>query len=84
MEYAFRVFAAIYDRPVVSNGEGPGAICCHYGENAPPSSPLFHIPSLYREDVLEGKKDPIRRSYAAEDIYLSCGLEASGRRPDWL
>ena len=84
MEYAFRVFAAIYDHTVVSNSEGPGAICCYYGENAPPSSHLFHIPSLYRKDVLKDKKVPIRRSYAGEDIYLSCGLEASGRRPDWL
>jgi hypothetical protein len=85
VEYAFRVFAAIYDHPVVLGSDRENTIRCYYGETPPaPDSQLFHIPALYREDRLEKKNSPLIRRYSGEDIYLTFGLEPSGARPDWL
>lgn len=86
IEYAFRVFAAIYNHPVIAGEAGGSAIRCFYGQTAPrpEGAQLFHIPSLYREGLADGKKVLMRRRYAGEDIYLSYGLDVPDGRPDWL
>ena len=84
--YAFRVFGAIYNHAIAEDQGSAGAIRCYYGENPPlPADPeLFHIPALYRESSCDEKRAPLKQRYAGEDIYLSCGLDASNGRPDWL
>lgn len=86
IQYALRVFAAIYGHAVVAGNEAGDAIHCFYGE-APPSPAdqhLFHIPSLYRGNVFEnGRRALAKHRYADEDIYLACETDARGR-PDWL
>jgi hypothetical protein len=80
------VFAAIYNHAVVEGDGGESPIRCFYGES-PPSTEgprLFHIPAMYREGFLHEKKVPLKRRYAGEDVYLSCGLDPATERPDWL
>ena len=87
IEYAFRVFGAIYDHPVLAGDPGGDAIRCFYGETAPSPDDLhsFHIPSLYRVNLFEnGSKASAKRRYADEDIYLTCDTDAASGRPDWL
>jgi len=86
IKYAFRVFGAIYNHAVVDDGGGTRVIRCYYGETPPAAADpgLFHIPALYRESSLNGKRAGVKHRYAGEDIYLPCGLDASSGRPDWL
>jgi hypothetical protein len=86
IEYAFRVFGAIYNHAIVEEGGSTRAIRCYYGQTPPPAGDtgLFYIPALYRESSFDGKRGPAKHRYAGEDIYLSCGLDAVGDQPDWL
>lgn len=87
IDYAFRVFAAIYNHAVVADDEDGAAIRCFYGET--PSSPagqhFFYVPALYRENLFEnGRRALAKHRYANEDVYLGFGTDASSGRPDWL
>lgn len=87
IEYAFRVFAAIYNHAVIASDTGGDAICCFYGEAPSSSVPrqLLHIPALYRDKVFEdGRKVFAKHRYADEDIYLAFGTAEGSGRPDWL
>jgi hypothetical protein len=86
IDYALRIFAAIYGYRVV--GEISEAdICCVYGERTkhPPHSREFVIPARYRIR-LGAEVRPIlqKHLYAGEDFYLTHGLDETTGKVDWL
>ena len=86
ISYALRVFAAIYAHTVTSS-ESDAAIQFFYGQ--PPSGPKdsrsFHIPSLYQSRLQDpGRTVFTKHRFSGEDFYLSCGMDATTGRPDWL
>jgi hypothetical protein len=87
ISYAFRVFAAIYGHPVVDAENSSLAIPCFYGDvpsrNARPDT--FYIPALYWDVEFEKPlHSAAKHRYANEEVYLSFGIEARQKRPDWL
>lgn len=87
IQYAFRVFAAVYNHAVIAGDERGESIRCFYGQtpDSPPNLQSFHIPALYRENPFEnGRRALAKHPYADENIYLTCGMDAGSGRPDWL
>src|SRR5262245_34397497 len=86
VDYAFRVFAAIYDYEVAENGEA-AEFCCLYGNARGKflGKKTVRIPARYR---LRSKSAPIPKlkhlRYAQENFYLVHGVDSVGGSPDWL
>jgi hypothetical protein len=85
MEYAFRVFAAIYNHQVVDDGRHQESKTFLYGGPVPDGSRAVRIPALYkpRPDVEPPPRPSIVR-YADEDFCLFHGLDPETNEPDWL
>jgi hypothetical protein len=84
MSYSFRVFAAIFDHPVVEENIDSDAVRCFYG-NAAPAGDEFFIPARYAAICPGGPKHGERKwRYANEDFFLFHGIDAASGRPDWL
>lgn len=87
MYYAFRVFAAVYNHPVVETPD-VAARNFFYGA-APPSdreaSQTFWIPARYSCPQRDETRFECRKvRYADEDFYLLYGLDPLLAKPDWL
>ena len=85
MDYAFRVYAAIYGHRVVDDGSSEKARIVVYGSGLGYSSDQrgsLHIPALYQAN--QGIQKVIRHSYAGEEIVLFHGWDPQAARPDWL
>src|SRR5208282_420523 len=85
ISYAMRVFAAVYNHPVVD--EASGAICCVYGacSNLSHAPRAVHIPARYRLKPAETcPPDLVKHSYADEEFHLFHGVEEATGSPDWL
>ncbi len=85
MEYAFRVFAAVYGHRVL-DGEAEGsALRCFYGSSATGKAAVRHIPARYAlREPHEAAPTPAPMAYAQEEIYLFHGREPLSGNPDWL
>jgi len=87
IEYAFRVFAAIYGHAVIDGDGSQNAIRCCYGAALPlqAARPTFFIPALYQQTLEDTPRKLLSKfRYAGEDFYLACGRDSSTGRPDWL
>ena len=88
MDYAFRVYAAIYGHRVASANSGEKARLVVYGDASDlclNQDQCLRIPAFYR--ATQGKQESrecIRHSYAGEDLPLFFGLDSQSGRPDWL
>jgi peptidoglycan/xylan/chitin deacetylase (PgdA/CDA1 family) len=88
MNYAFRVFAAIYNYRVVdqaSNEEARKFIYSAAPATSAVNSGAIRIPARYsprREN--ERLSDLYKTRYAGEDFYLFHGLDPLMLQPDWL
>jgi hypothetical protein len=87
MSYAFRVFAAIYNHPVVDADSGQADICCFYGSTPPRNgnSRAFRLPARYRDiPIQNGSRNLTKHCYSGEDFHLAFGVDAASGQPDWL
>jgi hypothetical protein len=88
VEYAFRVFAAVYNYRVVEGDTNTEARTFLYGDAAlvpGNGSRAVRIPARYvaRPNAV-AIPEPSRVRYADEDFYLFHGLDPVTRQPDWL
>lgn len=87
IEYAFRVFAAVYNYRVIAAAESGPAIRCFYGQKprqGEGSRGSFFIPALYGETAALEDRNCVRHRYAEEDFHLACGWDSQSGQPDWL
>jgi hypothetical protein len=88
MDYAFRVYAAIYGHSVVGDGSNEKARTVVYGSQLgcrPDQKGFLHVPALYRAaPANQGIQRVTRHSYAGEEVFLFYGLDPQIARPDWL
>jgi hypothetical protein len=88
MDYAFRVYAAIYGYRVVDDGSHEKARTVVYGSRLGYSSDqngFLFIPALYQPALANQEIQKVtRHSYAGEEILLFHGLDPQTARPDWL
>lgn len=88
MDYAFRVYAAIYGHRVVQNSSNEKARTIVYGKglgSITDQEEFLHIPALYQPALPNlGVQKVIRHSYAGEEFFLFHGLNPQLARPDWL
>lgn len=88
MDYAFRVYAAIYGHRVVDGGSSEKARTVVYGSRPGDSfnqEGFLHIPALYQPALTNrGIQEVTRHSYAGEQVFLFYGLDPQSARPDWL
>jgi len=86
MNYAFRIFAAIYDYEVAATAESAD-FSCFYGEQAVENHPenVLLIPARYTPRIAPGTLPRLRRvRYANEELYLIHGTDEVTGHPDWL
>lgn len=89
MDYAFRVFAAIYGHRVVHADSDENPVMVRYG-GAPGdsggSSRVLRVPALYRllEPINQCTEKLARHTYAGEEFALFHGLDSCSGQPDWL
>lgn len=87
IEYAFRVFAAIYRYRVVPSNSRESQICVTYG-GSPFPNPDFralHLPCRYSDlHRRQSGANLMRRRYANEDFPLAFGVDNITGNPDWL
>jgi len=87
MQYAFRVFAAVYNYRVVKN---PDQETTNFFYGPAPSvegegSHAVWIPARYSSQSRPRLATrPCKERYADEDFYLFHGLDPVTKRPDWL
>jgi hypothetical protein len=86
MEYAFRVFAAIYGYRVVNTICDSNVRQILYGGKPEDTGPeVCRIPSLCRPRPINAcVPSPAKVRYAGEDIFLFYGVDLESNRPDWL
>jgi hypothetical protein len=88
MDYAFRVYAAIYGHRVVCANSKEKARTIFYGRQLADSldqQDSLHVPALYQAAIAShGTQRIIRHPYAGEEIILFHGLDPQTARPDWL
>src|SRR5208282_1360294 len=88
MDYAFRVYAAIYGHRVVyasSNENVPTIVYGGQVANSFGQQDTLHIPALYQPAIVRHTaKKVMRHPYAGEEIILFHGLDPQTSRPDWL
>ena len=86
IDYAFRVFAAIYNYSVVSD-PARAEICCTYGrqETRPCMEREFRIPARYRPRPASEEMPVLeKRRFAGEDVFSAHGVDERTGEPDWL
>lgn len=86
IDYAFRVFAAIYGYCVVAP-EDSATISCLYGANAgmPCQEREFQIPPRYAARTASQKEIRLQKHrYAGQELFLAFSVDESSGRPDWL
>jgi len=85
MDYAFRVFAALYGYPVATN---PGAADMRFvygGAGAPRHhTQEFRVPSRYKAQPSTAAPNLQRITHADEDFFLVYGRDPESGNPDWL
>jgi hypothetical protein len=88
MEYAFRVFAAIYGYRVAGDSEtGPSRTFIYGGLPAiPGQNPTYtRIPARYSpERTMQSVQNLAKVRHAQEDVFLFHGVDPVTRQPDWL
>lgn len=89
INYAFKVFAAIYGYQVLEAEQFDKAtIRCFYGkkpEEHGKNQSLMHIPARYTESSWEqSTSGPKLCTYADQEIFLFHGVDETSRNPDWL
>jgi hypothetical protein len=86
IDYAFRVFAAIYNYRVVDLSVDGAAISFEYGEKPSLTAPgRFHIPARYHLRPPETQVDRVtKHRYSSEELPLFYGIDALTGSPDWL
>jgi len=88
MDYAFRVYAAIYGHRVVSDSSKEEARTIVYGSrlgDASEQEGFLHVPALYQPALAnQGIQKLTRHFYAGEEFFLFHGLDPQCARPDWL
>jgi predicted deacetylase len=88
MDYAFRVFAAIYGHRVIEGDSSEKALTVVYGDlpgRISEQERFLQIPARYQPSVAnQGIPELTRHSYAGEDFFLFHGLDQQWGRPDWL
>ena len=86
MDYAFRVFAAIYGYRVVDATRDSNVRQILYGGKPEDGGPdTLRIPSLYRPRPASASvPSPTKVRYGDEEIFLFYGLDPKSSRPDWL
>jgi hypothetical protein len=86
IEYAFRVFAAVYGHLVLMPSANNTGVQCFYGELPPAAlkESTFHIPHLYRPEAPAIGGKFAKYTYADTEVYLAYGLDNATARPDWL
>lgn len=88
IEYAFRVFAAIYNYRVVNDVVDGGAREFVYGGPPPvdgAAQRYLRIPARYALSLADHRKAAMRKvRYAGEELCVFHGLDAVTRQPDWL
>ena len=88
MDYAFRVFAAIYGHRVIAPGSDAPASARHFLYAKTPSvedGRTVHIPALYRANICDAAIPELaRHRFANEELYLAFDVDPATRLPDWL
>jgi hypothetical protein len=87
IEYALRVFAAIYGYSVDQDECRRDSIGLFYGERqvGKDVAGRIHIPARYRpRDSGNASRQPAKHAYANETLCLFFGIDESTRKPDWL
>lgn len=88
IDYAFRVFAAIFGYRVLEKSESaPDAIVLYYGRSSPTKAAgrSIQIPARYRPfDSQNPSRRLLKHEYANETLRLFFGLDATTKKPDWL
>jgi hypothetical protein len=87
MDYAFRVYAAIYGHRVLSTNSNEKVRTIFYGgpvANSWDQKESLHIPALYQPAAAARTRKVTRHPYAREEIILFHGLDPQTLRPDWL
>jgi hypothetical protein len=88
MDYAFRVYAAIYGHRVVDDRSNETARTIVYGGRLGYTSDrdgFLRIPALYQSALAShGIQKVTRHFYAGEEFSLFHGLDSQTARPDWL
>src|SRR5271157_3711421 len=88
MEYALRVYAAIYGHRVVPGNSSEKARLVVYGSGDDPEphqDNYLRIPALYqpRQGIRE-IRESMPHFYAGEAFCLFFGIDPQSGRPDWL
>lgn len=87
IQYALRVFAAIYGYYVDEGECPPDSIALFYGDRQVEDgiAKKIYIPARYRPgDCRRTSGQSVRYTYANETLWLSFGIDESTKRPDWL
>jgi len=85
MQYAFRVFAAIYGHRVVDGASDGSTVRCFYGASAAGQTSVLHIPARYApREPKDPAPAPALTVYAHEELYLFHGRDPISGNPDWL
>ena len=88
IDYAFRVYAAVYGYHVSDPNSKEKARTVVYGldaGNGAIQSCLLRVPALYQARAKNRRIERItRHSYAGEEFFLFYGLDSQTGRPDWL
>jgi peptidoglycan/xylan/chitin deacetylase (PgdA/CDA1 family) len=88
MEYAFRVYAAVYGHRIVGDNSNEKARTVVYGgelSNNADQLDSLRIPARYQPILASRSIEKVTRCrYAGEEFFLFHGLDARTGRPDWL
>jgi peptidoglycan/xylan/chitin deacetylase (PgdA/CDA1 family) len=87
LRYAFSVFAAVYNHPVVEPDGSGEPICLTYGCSPDEVSGSAHIrvPARYKlRPQSEVPPPPATHRFAGQDFYLFFGVDEHTGQPDWL
>lgn len=88
IEYAFRVYAAVYGYHVSDPNSNQNARTVLYGVevgNSVNQSSLLRVPALYQPAAKNRRIEGVTRHiYAGEEFFLINGLDPQTGRPDWL
>jgi len=87
MEYAFRVFSAIYNYRISDQGNDREVRTFFYGppEKSSELRDVMFIPGRYIPRPMDAPPpEPSKVHYAGEDFYLFHGIDVITQTPDWL
>lgn len=87
MEYALRVYAAVYGHRVEESADACVEREIMYGGKQPAGNlgeGVVWIPARYAAEERAGVPKLEKRRYAGEELWLAHGVEEESGRPDWL